>query len=258
LPRSFSLITFSYNEAELIESQIRKWSEQLKKYASDFEVILVDDASNDGTPEIIERLKKDILQLITVRHDKNLGVGYAVRTAQRYLTKDYVFWNDIDGHFNLDDLGKVIPLLNKYDVVVAFKENYRSLRNFSFSWLKSRINYYLIKFLFLSGIKDFQFVQFFPREFFTKGLVLESRSSFIPAECIFKAQEAGLSITQIPLYRHSCHTPTRPSKCMTLRAILESIRDITFFWFKWNFLWGKQKAKLLYHKRLGSQKPWRE
>ncbi|MEW5692175.1 MAG: glycosyltransferase family 2 protein [Candidatus Hydrogenedentota bacterium] len=254
---SFSLITFAYNEAELVEKQIMVWVEQFKKFTDDFEIILIDDGSTDATSEIVDRLEKEIPQLKVIHHPYNMGVGYAVRTARKYVTKDYVFWNDIDGHFSLADLEKVIPFLKDYDVIVAFKHDTTKTKAY-FPWLKSRINYWLIKILFLSPIQDFQFVQFYPREFFCEGIELESYSSFIPAECMLKAQAIGLDVIQFQIHYYSHYSKIRPGKCSDFKTIKTSIRNIFSFWFKWYFLGNKKRAKEFYYKKYGASKPWRE
>jgi glycosyltransferase involved in cell wall biosynthesis len=245
---SFSLITFAYNEEDFLESQLKRWANDFRALGLDFEIILVDDGSTDGTAEIIKRIKKEFPELVTTRHDRNRGVGEAVRTAITHLHKDYVFWNDIDGHFDVVDLAKVLPLLQHHDVVVAFKHDCSSDIKSYTRWLKSRVNYFLIKSLFISGIKDFQFVQFFPSVFLTKRIKLQSRSSFIPAECIFKAQACGLSVAQIELFYHSHYSKLRPGKCHDLRTIARSIKDIFLFWISWFFLLGRFRAKRRYSK----------
>lgn len=255
--KSFSLITFAYNEEAIIESQIRRWVVQLKKFADDFEIILVNDGSTDKTGAMADRLAEEFPELRVFHHEKNMGGGHAARTARRYVTKDYVFWNDMDGHFDLDDLEKVIPLLEENDVVVAYKQKILRTKSW-FNLLKSRVNYYLIKALFLSPIKDFQFVQFFPRRFFLDGIVLESYSSFIPAECVIKARAVGLRIAQLELHYHSHIAKVRPSKSNTFKNIALSITNIFSFWFRWYFLGGRKRALSYWYNKFVDGRPWRE
>jgi len=191
-----------------------------------------------------------------VTHERKRGTGYAVRSAREHVTKDYVFWNDIDGHFNLDDLSVVIPLLADYDMVVAFKHNVLSTKLTSIHFLKSRVNYYLIKLLFNSKIKDFQFVQFIPREFFCRGMILESYSSFVPPECIIKAQALGLSIAQIKLV-YQYRFRDRKTKSNTFKTIIMSITNILTFWFRWYFLNGRRDAINYFNNHLSGKHTWR-
>jgi glycosyltransferase involved in cell wall biosynthesis len=252
--RSVSLITFAYNEEILLETQIRKWLRQMTDSRLDFEIILVDDGSTDGTAKIATALALEYEQLRVIHHETNRGVGYAARTARQYVTKEYVFWNDIDEHFSLEDLKTILLLLDKWDLVVGVKKHLRGKA--TFNWIKSRLNYYVIKWLFLSRIRDFQFVQFYPREFFCEGIDLESYSSFIPAECILKAEAIGLSVLQVPLDYHAQYNHVRPPKCSDLGTIMTSVKNILTFWCRWFFLGGRHQAKEYWQERFGSERPW--
>ena len=254
---SFSLIVCAYNEGDILEGQIRQWVYGLQKFTDDFEIILVDDGSTDLSGEIADRLASEFCCLKVIHHNENLGVGHAAQTARQNVIKDYVFWNDVDGHFDINDLGQIIPFLENYDIVAAFKHNMINTKT-PFCWLKSRVNYYLIKILFMSPIKDFQFVQFFPREFFCDGIFLKSHSSFIPAECLIKARCTGLTIKQVQIKYHSHHSKLRPSKCSNFKIIMQSIKDIFSFWLYWVFLGGAREAKEYWINKFGDELPWRK
>lgn len=243
---SFSLITFAFNEEKLLAQQIRSWHKIFQSFQLDYEIILVNDGSTDRTKEIADELAKESKALRVIHHAENRGIGDAIQTARPFVTKKFVFWNDIDSHFDLRDLEKVMPLLREplVDIVVAVKHDSFVKRVLSLSWIKSRANYYLIKLLFLSSIRDFQFVQFFPAKFFCTEIDLQSRSSFIPAECLIKAQRLGRRIYQIQLTYHVHNYSVRASKTNTLHTILESMRDIFSFWIYWNLGGGRGQALL--------------
>ena len=63
-------------------------------------IILVDDASNDKTPSIIEKFDK--LKIIT--HNINKGYGASIKTGVNKVTTSNVAWFDSDGQHSLDDL----------------------------------------------------------------------------------------------------------------------------------------------------------
>ena len=82
---SFSLITFAFNEEDVLEKQIRIWVETFRKYVSDFEIVLVNDCSTDRTGSIADALAQEIPQLTVIHHARNKGVGEAIRTARAYV-----------------------------------------------------------------------------------------------------------------------------------------------------------------------------
>lgn len=255
---SISLITFAYNEEILIEGQIRKWMGKLGDRFDDFEVILVNDGSTDKTGAIADTLQKEFPALKVIHHPENRGVGHAARTGRVHVTKDYVFWNDIDEHFSLDDLDRIIPLLGRHDIVVGYKDDHLVKGAFTFNWIKSRVNYYLIKTLFMSPINDFQFVQFYPAKFFRDCIELESYSSFIPAECLIKAKSIGLSIAQVPLFYHTRYNDARPTKCSNISTIMTSVKNIFSFWLGWYFGGARSRAHGYWKDKTNGGCPWRK
>lgn len=254
---SLSLITFAYNEEGGLEQQLREWTQALSRFVADWEIVLVNDASTDKTGAIADRMSAEEPRIRVLHLKENGGVGRAIGVARKHVTKNWVFWNDIDGHFDLNDLEKVLPFLSDQDVdiLLCFKHDNFGGKNSSFQWFKSRANYYLLRLLFLSGIRDFQFVQFYPREYFCQCIDIESYSSFVPPECVLKAQILGLNIRQIQL-RYVSH-PHRVTKT-TMRTIFFSVINIFSFWWSWRFGGGRKRALQYFKNHCGGGKPWRK
>lgn len=75
------------------------------------EIVIVDDASNDGTPGILESLKdKDIK---VYRHERNQGKGAALKTGFSHVTGDVVIVQDADLEYDPREYGALLdPILN--------------------------------------------------------------------------------------------------------------------------------------------------
>lgn len=233
---SISLVTFAYNEEDLLENFICDSINKISRITDDFEIILVNDGSADKTEEIALNLANKFSLLKYIKLPENKGVGFALIEGLKYISKDIVFWNDVDAHFNADDLPQVLKCFDEgADIVLGNKINKRY--NFlNIRSIMSFINFYLIKLLFLSPLNEFQFVQFYKREIFDK-LNIQSRSTFIISEILFKSQYLGYKIKELPLIEYSgTHKKASGGKCLKKKIINQSVKDIWKFWFKWNVL----------------------
>jgi glycosyltransferase involved in cell wall biosynthesis len=110
-----SLIIPCYNELTTISKIIDKVIE-IKKF--DYEIIVVDDFSTDGTREILKDLLNNKIQHL-VLNEKNYGKGYSVRQGIKKATNDIILIQDADLEYDPSDYEKLIkPIINdKADVV---------------------------------------------------------------------------------------------------------------------------------------------
>lgn len=110
-----SIIIPVYNEIKTIKKLIFKVVNQQIK---DIQIIVVDDFSTDGTREVI---KNDLYQYIDkiIYHEKNMGKGAAIRSAQKFVRGDIVIIQDADLEYDPEDYKKLIdPIINKRTSVV--------------------------------------------------------------------------------------------------------------------------------------------
>jgi dolichol-phosphate mannosyltransferase len=85
------------------------------------EVIVVDDASTDGSVAIAESLASSHPEVILLRHSTNQGKGAALRTGIRHATGDIVAIQDADLEYNPRDLKRMMApiLFEEADVVLG-------------------------------------------------------------------------------------------------------------------------------------------
>ena len=103
-----SIIIPCYNEKNTIEIILKKIIQNLNKYKFlNYEIIIVDDCSTDGTIQILKKLEKDN-KIIIHFHDKNLGKGAAIHTALKHLTGEVVIIQDADLEYDPSDYHKLL------------------------------------------------------------------------------------------------------------------------------------------------------
>lgn len=115
--KKISVIIPVYNELNTLEKIVEK-VENSPLQALEKEIILVDDASTDGSRCILEKLARE-RGYKTAFHQKNQGKGAAIRTALNHATGDIVIIQDADLEYDPDDYDELIELIikDKADVV---------------------------------------------------------------------------------------------------------------------------------------------
>ncbi len=102
-----SIIIPVYNE----KYTIRKIVKGVQNVQLEKEIIIVDDGSDDGTRDLIERLNGENIEKIF--HKKNQGKGAALRTAFKHVTGDIVIVQDADLEYNPQEYPSLIePIVN--------------------------------------------------------------------------------------------------------------------------------------------------
>ena len=93
-----SLVIPAYNERQRLPIFLGSTRDYLdSEFAGDYEVIVVDDGSADGTPNYLENASAEWPQLSFIRHLDNQGKGAAVRSGMRVAHGEYWLFADADG-----------------------------------------------------------------------------------------------------------------------------------------------------------------
>ncbi len=111
-----SIIVPVYNERNTIQELLRR-VRAVDTGEIAREIIMVDDGSTDGTPDIL-KLEEDSTTKVLF-HESNQGKGAAIRTALPHVTGDYVIIQDGDLEYDPDDYRVMLaPILKKKAEVV--------------------------------------------------------------------------------------------------------------------------------------------
>ena len=103
-----SIIIPCYNEKNTIDIVVKKVIESLTNYKFlNYEIIIVDDHSKDGTIEVIKNFK-DEEKISAHFHETNLGKGAAIQTALKNVTGDIIIIQDADLEYDPFDYNKLL------------------------------------------------------------------------------------------------------------------------------------------------------
>jgi glycosyltransferase involved in cell wall biosynthesis len=111
-----SIIIPVYNERSTVELVLKG----VEATPYEKEIIFVDDASTDGTREILTRLANDHREQVRLLlHPENRGKGAAIRTAIAHVTGDIVIIQDADLEYDPQDYSTLLePILSGHADVV--------------------------------------------------------------------------------------------------------------------------------------------
>ena len=102
----------AYNDAPSIGKLVDKAFEVLSGRAPDFEVIVVNDGSRDETAVVLAGLQQRYgAAFRVVTHPENRGYGVALRSGFAAARKDFVFYTDGDGQYDVGEMTKLLDLL---------------------------------------------------------------------------------------------------------------------------------------------------
>ncbi len=118
-----SVIMPAYNEGHLIRTSIFRIRNQLRQITDDYEIIVVNDGSEDSTAEIVSSISDG--HLVLVSHETNMGKGSAFRTGFKHVTGEYTMLTDSDSEIWARDLREFVDALRygAADIAIASKRH---------------------------------------------------------------------------------------------------------------------------------------
>lgn len=114
-----SLVIPAYNEAAIIENTVEQALEYLSREFSEYELIIADDGSTDGTADKVRAIKDSHLRLVS--HFPNRGKGSAVREGVLAARGELTAYTDADLAYGLEVVGHMADKLlsSRADAVIG-------------------------------------------------------------------------------------------------------------------------------------------
>lgn len=109
------------NEKKNLEVLIPQFYKSLLEHVTDFEILVVDDNSSDGTKELVEDFQRSHTKLTYLLRSKNKSLPLSIYEGAQYAKFKNVCWLDADGSMHIEALLKLIQThkSNQDNVVIG-------------------------------------------------------------------------------------------------------------------------------------------
>jgi glycosyltransferase involved in cell wall biosynthesis len=228
MPPSLSVVIPMYNEEAYVERAVAAARAVLEEMGGDWEIVIVDDASTDGTGPRAHALAAADARVRVIHNPVNRHLGGTLRAGYAAATKDLVFYTDADLPVDLGQLPRAVRLLEyqQADLLAGYRFDrtsegmHRALYTIGY--------HVLIRLLFGLRIRDVNFAFKLFRRSLLQRIELKSEGSFIDAELLLRARQAGAVMIQLGL-DYFPRTRGR-SKLSSLGVIAAILREMAGQW----------------------------
>ncbi len=195
--KSVSFVFPMFNERDNIEMTISRAKKLAVELAGEYEIVIVDDASTDGSGDLVDELSKSDPTIRSIRLAKNMKFGGALNEGLKAAKCDAVIYTDSDFPAKEDDIKNAFKLLDSCDVVTAYSLVIKdsSIKRI----IMSRVYNFLVRMLFGLKLHDINSGLKIYKRSALKQTGYRSRSPFIDVEVFVEAMKKGCRIRQYGL-----------------------------------------------------------
>lgn len=219
VPGSISVLVPVLNEKEGLEPTVAQLIRILKADVQDFEIIIVDDGSTDGTELAAERLARTDPRIRVFHNPRNNGLGYSYLRGVREARKSHFVYIPGDNTWPEASIAEIFRHLGKADVVTSYATNpeVRGLCRRVVSALYTRV----LNCFFGFRMSYYNGLTIYPIGFLRTKSATTDGFGF-QAETLLKALYGGLSVVEVgvPIDERAAGK----SKAVTMRNILSVIK----------------------------------
>jgi glycosyltransferase involved in cell wall biosynthesis len=217
----------AYNDSGTIASMVIAAVRAAARLTPDFEVLVINDGSADGTAEIADELARIYPQVRVIHHQKNRGYGGALRSGFSHATKELIFYTDGDAQYDpremallWEKMGDGVDLVNGYKISRSDPLHRKII---------GRVYHHIVKQLFGLTVRDVDCDFRLLRRSIFDRVRLEKSSGVICLEMMKKITDAGFRIEEVPV--HHYHRAYGQSQFFNFPRIFRTAIDVLRLWW---------------------------
>ncbi|NBY18708.1 glycosyltransferase family 2 protein [bacterium] len=115
-----SVVMPVYNEGDIVEEVLLDWNQGLLEMGLNYEIIVINDGSLDGTGRVLDKLRREIPQLRVI-HQLNTGHSQAIRRGYSLARGQYILQCDLNGRYEPEDFSRLWEAKANHRMVVAHR-----------------------------------------------------------------------------------------------------------------------------------------
>jgi dolichyl-phosphate beta-glucosyltransferase len=240
--KSISIIIPMYNEEKRVSKTIEKIVQYMQEKGNEYEILTVDDGSTDNTLEVVGKLVEQNDNIRLLKNPGNKGKGYSVKHGMLKAKKDCVLFSDADLSTPIEELEKMIPELQAFDVVIGSRKTEGSdiqVKQPFYRTLAGKIFPIVVNIILLPNIKDTQCgFKLFTKKAAQEVFNLQTIDGFsFDAEILFIANKKKYNIKEVPVIWIN----DADSKVRIIRDSMRMFKELLKI--RWNNFRGKYKDK---------------
>lgn len=195
---ALSIVLPTYNERDNLARFIPEIESGFS--GTDFEIIIVDDNSKDGTRDLVRAFTEQFGNIVFIERPRLLGIGSALRDGYNRAHGEYILSSDADLSFSVADMRFLYQKMQEnYDMVLGYKVPLPDAKRGFKDWGSIIGNWIVRKVTRMMGFRNFNTnFRIFKRSVWQKLETREDRNFFL-LETVLKAKKARARITEIPV-----------------------------------------------------------
>lgn len=224
--RQLTVFVPAYNEERNLEGAVRDVIQAAEAQLDDYEILIVDDGSTDGTGNLADRLAREDPRIKVIHHPGNRGFAAGYQTALARATLRYFTFVPGDGEMGAGSIGKIFGAVGSTDIVVPYRENawdrplYRTVISESFTRV--------MNLLFNLRLRYYQGPAVYPTEL-ARALPTTTRGFCFATEMLVRAIKSGYCYVQVGF--HHQERAHGKSKAVSVRNVLATLKTMAVLWW---------------------------
>lgn len=194
--KGITVVVAAYNEEANIAGAIESLREGFRGHSEDYEILVVNDGSEDKTGAIAEGEAKKDKRVRVVHNEQNRGQAYSLYRGYQLACKEYVTVFPGDNDLSPLYLRDFLREMGKADILLTYMTNFnhRPL----FRRILSRTFVHLLNFLFGLHLRNYNGAPLYKTKDIQAVTVTSSRGMTLLAECLVRLLSTGATYKEIP------------------------------------------------------------